>query len=209
MFNDAVDLAAEFELARGGLGRLMRLAKDWEFVEIWSSGRYLERWEAVEALLLRESVPVVRKDEYDAGFPIVAERPVNDLAGPSFTAPVRDAARRGSTGGGWPAFCSNLFFMSLTVPPLVAAIGTALPVAECNLVPSLLSANLSSTGLEAERWEGLAAVRLPGTIGGFEEVALLAERTGGVGRLLETTEAIEMWVAEEATRPCGSETGDW
>lgn len=87
--------------------------------------------------------------------------------------------------------------------------GAALPVAERNLVPSLFSANLSSTGLEAERWEGLAAVRLPGTIGGFEEVALLAERTGGVGRLLETTEAIELWVAEEATRPCGSETGDW
>lgn len=150
---------------------------------------------------------MVRKDEYDEVSPNVAERPFSGLTGPSFTGPVRDAVRRGSTVGGWPAFCSNFFFMSLTVP-LVVAVEAALPVAERNLVPSRESANLSSTGFEAERWGGLAAVRLPGTIGGFEEVALLAERAGGVGRLLETTEAIGMWVAEEATRPCGSETGD-
>lgn len=42
LFNAAVDLAG-FELASGGLGRLMRLAKDWAFDEIWSSGIYLER----------------------------------------------------------------------------------------------------------------------------------------------------------------------
>lgn len=43
----------------------MRLAKDWEFVEIWSSGMNLERWVALAGLPLGESVPDVRRDEYD------------------------------------------------------------------------------------------------------------------------------------------------
>lgn len=51
--------------ATGGFGRLMRLAKDWAFVEIWSSGTNLERWAALAGLLLGESVAAVRKEEYD------------------------------------------------------------------------------------------------------------------------------------------------
>lgn len=43
----------------------MRLAKDWAFVEIWSSGTNLERWATEAGLLLEASVPVVRKEEYD------------------------------------------------------------------------------------------------------------------------------------------------
>lgn len=128
------------------------------------------------------------------------------LAAPSFAAPVRDAALRGSIGD-WPAFCSNLFFISLTV--LLVVGGAALPVTE-RIRDPWASVNLSSTGLEAERWAGLAAMRVPDTVGRLEEVALLVERVGGVWRLLllETTEAIGSW-AGEATRPSGSDSGDW
>lgn len=71
------------------------------------------------------------------------------LAGGSLAAPVpfRDAVRRGSTGA-WPAFCSNFFFMSLTVPLVVEGGGPR--VAERSREVSF-SVNLSSTGLDAER----------------------------------------------------------
>lgn len=65
LFSDADGLVTWGFGATGGFGRLMRLAKDWVFVDIWSSGTNLDRWEAPAGLLLEESVPVVRKDEYD------------------------------------------------------------------------------------------------------------------------------------------------
>lgn len=65
LFRDADGLAVLGLGATGGFGRLMRLAKDWELVEIWSSGMNLERWVALAGLPLGEPVPVVRSDEYD------------------------------------------------------------------------------------------------------------------------------------------------
>lgn len=77
---------------------------------------------------------------------MVADRPLTGLLVASF-APVRDATRLASVAD-WPAFCSNFFFMSLTVA--LAAAGVALPVAARVLVASVF-VSLSSTGLEAER----------------------------------------------------------
>lgn len=131
---------------------------------------------------------------------MVAERPLTGLDAASL-APVRDATRLGSVAD-WPAFCSNFFFMSLTVA--LAAAGVALPVAVRILVPSLF-ASLSSTGLEAERKGGLVWMRLAGPVGGLEEVALLVDLDGGVWRLAETTEAIGSRAGDSA-RPCGSDS---
>lgn len=64
MFNATGDLVVLGLEVEGGLGRLMRLAKDWEFDEMWSSGMNLERWVVPIGLLL-EAVLAVRKDEYD------------------------------------------------------------------------------------------------------------------------------------------------
>lgn len=57
--------ALEFCVLGGAvtLGRLIRLAKDCELDETWSSGRNLDR--CVAALLLGEVVAVVRSEVYD------------------------------------------------------------------------------------------------------------------------------------------------
>lgn len=60
--------------------------------------------------------------------------------------------------------------------PAVVVVGV--PVADRILVPSVPE-NLSSTGLEAERYIGLLPVRLPGVVGGFDEDALLFDRDAG------------------------------
>lgn len=51
-------------MAAVALGRLMRLAKDCEFVETWSSGINLDRWALPDGLVLGEALPVARNDEY-------------------------------------------------------------------------------------------------------------------------------------------------
>lgn len=93
------------------------------------------------------------------------------LAVPSLLA-FRDATRLASVGD-WLPFCSNFFFISFTLAR--TAPGTALPVADRILVPSL-PVDLSSTGLEADRYMGLWAVRLPGGAGSLELVPLLVAR---------------------------------
>lgn len=183
-------------------GRLMRLAKDWEFVETWSSGMNLERWEPADGLLFGDAAPpaAARSDEYDCAFPKDAERPLAPGGLESLVA-ARDAERRGSPAG-WEPVCSNFFFMSLTLAR--AAAGTALPVAERSRVPSVgVGSCLSSTGLEAERCMGLVGARVPGAVGSLEGFPLLVDvdREGGAWRLDETAEAIESWVGSE-TRLC-------
>lgn len=58
-------------------GRLMRLAKDCELLETWSSGTNLDRWEPVDACvaLLEDSVVFARSDAYEEPSPNVADRP--------------------------------------------------------------------------------------------------------------------------------------
>lgn len=85
-------------------------------------------------------------------------------------------------------FCSNFFFMSLTLARAVG--GTALPVTDRNRVvgslpvPAGVLVNLSSTGLEAERWGVLVAVRLAarGGLAGvpFPFPLVDVDRAGGV-----------------------------
>lgn len=188
------------------LGRLMRLAKDWEFVETWSSGTNLDRWVFVAGVLLGEAVPAARNDEYDCEDPAVAERPLVTAGLPSLTA-FREVVRRGSAEGGRGPFCSNLLVMSFTLAR--AAAGTALPVAERNLVPSEPGgANLSSTGFDAERCVGLVEAREAGAAGSLEEFPLLVDREGGAWRLVETAEAIESWV-RSGTRLCFAAKSFW
>lgn len=98
--------------------------------------------------------------------------------------------------------------MSLTLAR-AAPPGRALPVAERILGPSL-GADLSSTGLEADRNRGLVPVRLPDTAGSLEAVPLLVavDREGGFWRVFEVAEAIgscvgeetRLWVAESTPR---------
>lgn len=167
----AVDAAAP-------LGLLIRLAKDWEFVETWSSARNFVRWVPRDELDLAELAPAVRNDEYDCA-PPTAARPFVPFTAPSLALVlVRDAIRRGS-GEGCVPFCSNFFFMSFTLARAAEA-GRVLPVlvADRILVPSL-PANLSSTGLEAERYIGLVPTRVPGPAAGLDEAALLFDRDAG------------------------------
>lgn len=87
-------------------------------------------------------------------------------------------------------FCSNFFFISFTLAraalwrplpwpePGPAVVVVGVPVTDRILVPSVPE-NLSSTGLEAERYIDLVPVRLPGAEGGFVEDALLFDRDAG------------------------------
>lgn len=184
----AVDAAAPF-------GLLIRLAKDWEFVDTWSSARNLVLWVARDELDLDGFVPVVRNDEYDCALPTAA-RPFAPFTAPSLALVlVRDTARRGS-GEGCGPFCSNFFFMSFTLARTVEAGRVVpVPVADRILGPSL-PANLSSTGLEAERNMGLVPTRVPDPAGGLDEAALLFDRDAGGWRVLGTAEAIGSWDRE-------------
>lgn len=131
-----------------------------------------DRWVALDALLLGEAFPVERKDEYECAFPTAAGRPFVSalvavpVAFPSLVILFRDTTRLGSAEEGGVPSCSNFFFMSLTLAR--AVVGTALPVADRNLAvlslpaPEGLLVNLSSTGLETERWGVLVAARVPG-----------------------------------------------
>lgn len=113
--------------------------------------------------------------------------------------------RRASAEDGAP-FCSNFFFMSLTLPLVTG--GTVLPVAERKRTPSFVVGR-SSTGFEAERYTSLALGREPAMAGcvdqeeeGEEEeaevllvvevalVLVLLEVAGGAGRLSEAAEAM-------------------
>lgn len=184
----AVDAAAPF-------GLLIRLAKDWEFVETWSSARNLVLWVPRDETDLDGFVPVVRNDEYDCALPTAA-RPFTPFTAPSLAlALVRDMVRRVS-GDGCGPFCSNFFFMSFTLARAVEA-GRVLPVpvADRILGPSP-AANLSSTGLEAERYIGLVPTRVPDPAGGLDEAALLFDREAGGWRALGTAEAIGSWARE-------------
>ena len=140
-------------------------------------------------------VPVVRNDEYECALP-TAVRPFAPLTAPSLALLlVRDTTRRGS-GEGCVPFCSNFFFISLTLARAVEA-GRALPVpvADRILGPSPPT-NLSSTGLEAERYIGLVPARVPVPAAGLDEAALPFARDAGGWRVLGTAEAIGSWDRE-------------
>ena len=109
----AVDAAAPF-------GLLIRLAKDWEFVETESSARNFVLCAPRDELDLDGFAPDVRNDEYDCALPTAA-RPFAPFTAPSLALVlVRDTARRGSSEGCGP-FCSNFFFMSFTLARAVEA----------------------------------------------------------------------------------------
>lgn len=148
---------------------------------MWSSGTNLDRWVVLDRV---GGVPFERRAEYDCEFPMtVAERPFKALAGPSF-AMVRGTTRRASGGDGAP-FCSNLFFISLTLARAMLG-AAALPVTDRSLAWASPLATLSSTGFEAERYMGLVAVRGPVLGAVVVGVPLLVDREGGVWRLFET-----------------------
>lgn len=183
-----MDAAAPF-------GLLIRLAKDWEFVETWSSARNFVLCVPRDELDLDGFAPDVRNDEYGCALPTAA-RPFAPFTAPSLALVlVRDTARRGS-GEGCGPFCSNFFFMSFTLARAVEA-GRVLPVpvADRILGPSP-GANRSSTGLEAERNMGLVPARVPGAAGGLDGAALLFDRDAGGGRVFGTAEAIGSWEGE-------------